>query len=67
MLIHPRRSPSSLAADDRGQGTVEYVLVMLVAAAIAWGLIKWIQGGGTNGLMDTLGGWLGSLIGMLWG
>lgn len=57
--LHPK--------DDDGQGTVEYVLVMLVAAAIAWGLIKWIQGGGTSGLMDTLGGWLGSLIGMLWG
>ncbi|NND83683.1 MAG: DUF4244 domain-containing protein [Acidimicrobiia bacterium] len=52
---------------DRGQGTVEYVLVMLVAAAIAWGLVRWIQGGGTNGLLDALGGWLGGLIGMVWG
>ncbi len=64
MLTYTR---TALVEDDEGQGTVEYVLVMLVAAAIAWALIKWIQGGGTNGLMDTLGGWLGSLIGMLWG
>ena len=30
--------------DDRGQGTVEYVLVMLAAAALAVALITWIGG-----------------------
>lgn len=29
---------------DRGQGTVEYVLVMLAAAALAVALITWIGG-----------------------
>lgn len=55
-----------LASSDRGQGTVEYMLVMLVAAAIAWSLVKWIQGGGTNGMLDSIGSWLGGLIGLLW-
>jgi hypothetical protein len=31
---------------DRGAGTVEYVLVILAAAAIALSLIQWITGGG---------------------
>lgn len=38
MLLH------TLATDDRGQGTVEYVLVMLAAAAFAVALITWIGG-----------------------
>ncbi len=29
---------------DQGQGTVEYVLVMLAAAALAVALITWISG-----------------------
>ncbi len=53
--------------DDRGQGTVEYVLVMLVAAAIAWALIQWIRGGGTTSIWDTIGGWLGNLVGLFGG
>lgn len=31
-------------ASDGGQGTVEYVLVMLAAAALAVALISWIGG-----------------------
>ncbi len=65
MQMHTPHHPEQ--PSDAGQGTVEYVLVMLVAAAIAWALIRWIQGGGTNGLLDALGGWLGGLVGMLWG
>ncbi len=50
--------------DDRGQGTVEYVFVMLVAAAIAWALITWIKGGGTSSIWETIGGWVTNLVGM---
>lgn len=53
--------------DDRGQGTVEYVFVMLVAAAIAWALIQWIRGGGTSGIWDTIGTWVSNLLGLFGG
>lgn len=33
-----------LLRDERGQGTVEYVLVILAAAAMATVLITWIGG-----------------------
>lgn len=49
---------------EDGQGTVEYVFVMLVAAAIAWALIQWIKGGGTSGIWDTIGSWVTNLVGM---
>jgi hypothetical protein len=49
---------------DDGQGTVEYVFVMLVAAAIAWALIQWIRGGGTSSIWDTIGSWVTNLVGL---
>ena len=49
---------------DQGQGSVEYVLVVLVAAAMAWSLISWIKGDGPRGLWNTLGGLLTGLIGL---
>lgn len=49
---------------DDGQGTVEYVLVMLVAAAIAWALIQWIRGGGTSSIWETIGSWITNLVGI---
>lgn len=36
---------------DRGQGTVEYVLVILAAAAIALALIGWMS---SDGLVSNL-------------
>lgn len=40
-----------LIADQRGQGTVEYVLVILAAAAIALALIGWMS---SDGLISNL-------------
>ncbi len=42
---------SRVPADDRGQGTVEYVLVILAAAAIALALIGWMS---SDGLVSNL-------------
>lgn len=40
-----------LIADQSGQGTVEYVLVILAAAAIALALIGWMS---SDGLISNL-------------
>ncbi len=48
------------AAED-GQGTVEYVLVILAAAAIALALITWI--GSTDLIPSFFGGILKKVIG----
>lgn len=45
--------------DEQGQGTVEYVLVILAVTAVALTLITWIRGSG--------GGLLGSLFGKIIG
>ena len=42
---------SRVPAGDRGQGTVEYVLVILAAAAIALALIGWMS---SDGLVSNL-------------
>ncbi|MBK5266688.1 MAG: DUF4244 domain-containing protein [Acidimicrobiia bacterium] len=42
---------SRVFAGDRGQGTVEYVLVILAAAAIALALIGWMS---SDGLISNL-------------
>jgi Flp pilus assembly pilin Flp len=42
---------SRVLVDDRGQGTVEYVLVILAAAAIALALIGWMS---SDGLVSNL-------------
>lgn len=44
---------------ERGQGTVEYFLVILAATALAIIALKWIQSGGGGGL---LGGLFGKII-----
>ena len=48
---------------DRGAGTVEYVLVILAAAAIALSLIQWISGGGL--LTSLFGAVLKKVIGFV--
>lgn len=50
-----------LIANQRGQGTVEYVLVILAAAAIALALIGWMSSDGlVSSLFSTI---LGKVIG----
>lgn len=44
---------------DRGQGTVEYFLVILAATALAVIALKWLQSGSGGGL---LGGLFGKVI-----
>jgi hypothetical protein len=44
---------------DRGQGTVEYFLVILAATALAIIAINWLQSGSGGGL---LGGLFGNVI-----
>lgn len=44
---------------DRGQGTVEYFLVILAATALAIVALKWLQSGSGGGL---LGGLFGKVI-----
>ena len=46
---------SRVLLDERGQGTVEYVLVILAAAAIALALIGWMSSDGlVSGLFSTI-------------
>jgi hypothetical protein len=45
-----------LARDDRGQGTVEYFLVILAATALAIIALKWLQSGSGSGLLGSLFG-----------
>jgi hypothetical protein len=44
------------AQDDRGQGTVEYFLVILAATALAVIALKWLQSGSGGGLLGSLFG-----------
>ena len=48
-----------LARDDRGQGTVEYFLVILAATALAIIALRWLQSDSGSGL---LGGLFGKVI-----
>ena len=43
-----------LAADDRGQATTEYALVMLGAAVIALLVVGWATSGGGGGKIGNL-------------
>jgi hypothetical protein len=43
-------------AEDRGQGTVEYFLVILAATALAVILFKWVQGSGGSNIISTIFG-----------
>ncbi|HEY5889503.1 MAG TPA: DUF4244 domain-containing protein [Acidimicrobiia bacterium] len=49
----------TLAMGDRGQGTVEYFLVILAATALAIIGLNWLQSGSGSGL---LGGLFGKVI-----
>lgn len=53
-----------LGNDERGQGTVEYVLVMLAVTAIAVILISWAKSGSgrstLTGFFDDVVGWVAS-------
>ena len=55
-----------LTRDERGQGTIEYVLVMLAVAAIAVVLISWAKSGsgksGLSSLFDTVIGVVSKLV-----
>ena len=48
----------SRAVDERGQGTVEYFLVILAATALAIIGLNWLQGDGES----LLGGLFGNVI-----
>lgn len=48
-----------LLGGDRGQGTVEYFLVILAATALAIIGLRWLQSGSGSGL---LGGLFGKVI-----
>ena len=41
---------------DRGQGTVEYFLVILAATALAVIALRWLQSGSGSGLLGSLFG-----------
>lgn len=45
-----------LTRDDRGQGTVEYFLVILAATALAIIALRWLQSGSGSGLLGSLFG-----------
>ncbi len=47
---------SHLAEDERGQGTVEYFLVILAATALALVGLNWLQSGDGGGLLEGLFG-----------
>ena len=57
---HPRRLMAgfhALAMTQRGQGTVEYALVLLGAAAVALALVAWVARSGAVGqLFDSVVG-----------
>jgi hypothetical protein len=45
-----------ISRDDKGQGTVEYFLVILAATALAIVALKWLQSGSGGGLLGSLFG-----------
>jgi Flp pilus assembly pilin Flp len=58
------RLHARLAADDRGQATAEYALVLLGAALVALLLIAWATaGGGAGKIGDLLDAVLDTIIG----
>lgn len=52
--ILSRLHGSPLLRDQRGQGTVEYFLVILAATALAVVLFRWIQGSGGTSIISTI-------------
>ena len=55
---------SRLADDERGQGTIEYVLVMLAVTAVAVVLVTWAKSGAGR---STLGDLFEDIIGWVSG
>jgi Protein of unknown function (DUF4244) len=49
-----KRLLSRLYHDERGQGTVEYFLVILAATALAVILFRWMQGSGGTSIISTI-------------
>lgn len=47
-------SSAEKSPDERGQGTVEYVLVMLAVTAVAVVLISWAKSGQGKGILGDL-------------
>lgn len=60
------RVGSRLARGERGQGTVEYALVLLAVAAVAIALIAWVKSGAGRGalwgLFEDVVGWVISAV-----
>ena len=52
--ILSRLQGSTLHRDQRGQGTVEYFLVILAATALAVVLFRWISGSGGTSIISTI-------------
>jgi hypothetical protein len=52
--ILTRLRGSFLHRDQRGQGTIEYFLVILAATALAVVLFRWMQGSGGSSLISTI-------------
>jgi hypothetical protein len=49
-----RRWLAKADGDERGQGTVEYFLVILAATALAVILFRWMQSSGGTGIISTI-------------
>jgi hypothetical protein len=64
MLAKWKRWMVSVARDERGQGTVEYFLVILAATALAVILFKWVQSSGGTSIISTI---LGKVVGWVAG
>ncbi len=58
-LLRPRYLTQSRNLHDRGQATVEYALILLVAAVIALLVVTWATAGGGAG---QIGGFFDSII-----
>jgi Flp pilus assembly pilin Flp len=48
------RALSRLDRDERGQGTVEYFLVILAATCLAVVLFRWVQSSGGSGIISGI-------------
>ena len=64
MLAIWSRWVATARRDERGQGTVEYFLVILAATALAVILFKWVQSSGGGSIISTI---LGKVIGWVAG
>jgi hypothetical protein len=66
-LARVEAAPARVAAldrDERGQGTVEYFLVILAATCLAVILFRWLQSSGGSGLISGI---LGKVVSWITG